>query len=320
MRANPPLRRGNQQASVSAKVARLLRLYSDDLHVRYGGRTVVGYVAYVRALLAWLSKRGLELLEVRPQDLAAYQTELITLKKPDGRPYSVGHQVNRLKAVKSLFRFLYRRLYILSDPAAALEYPRVEQRLPRTILSKEEVLRMIEASDKATARGVRDRAILEVLYGTGIRSAELINLTPYDVDTDERVLRVVQGKGRKDRNVPLTRAAALAIEDYLAKGRAKLLRGRRSPVLFVGGRGARLRSGTLWLIVRNAAKRAGIRKTVGCHTLRHSVATHLLKGRADIRHIQALLGHSSLATTERYTRVEISDLKQVIDRAHPRGR
>jgi integrase/recombinase XerD len=257
---------------------------------------------------------------VRPSDLFAFQSELVALRMKDGKPYSVGFQSRRLCAIKNFFRFLYRRGYLLQDPAAPLPLPRVEKRLPRTILTPAEARRILETVRRMTPVALRDRAILETLYATGIRAGELASLTPYDVDTEEGVLRVVLGKGRKDRNVPLTRAAAAAIESYLVRGRPRLAGARKAPYLFLQARGGKLQRATLARMVRERATAAGVKKRVTCHTFRHSVATHLLKGRADIRHIQALLGHASLGTTERYTRVEISDLKEVVRRAHPRGR
>jgi len=188
------------------------------------------------------------------------------------------------------------------------------------ILTKEEARRILETPDSKTPQGLRDRAILETFYATGIRVSELASLTPYDVDTEERTLRVVLGKGRKDRNVPLTRAAADAIEAYLVKARPKVVGPRKVRFLFLQDRGGKMDRSTLARMVSRWAKAARVKKHVTPHTFRHTVATHLLKGRADIRHIQALLGHSSLRTTERYTRVEISDLREVIRRAHPRGR
>lgn len=188
------------------------------------------------------------------------------------------------------------------------------------ILTTREAKRVIEAPDTRTPEGLRDRAILETLYATGIRVSELGNLTPYDVDTEERVLKVVLGKGRKDRNVPLTRAAAEAIEAYLLKARPQLQGPRKVRFLFLQARGGKLDRATTARIVACRTSDAGVKKHVTPHTFRHTVATHLLKGRADIRHIQALLGHASLATTQRYTRVEVSDLRRVVERAHPRGR
>lgn len=304
---------------MSAKLRRLLQLYEQDLQVRYGGRTAPEYLAHAGFFLAWLGAQGVELCAARPSDLAAYQSALYAARKPDGKPYASGSQANRLKGVKSFYRFLFRRGYVLLDPAASLEMPRLDQRLPRVILTTDEVVRILEAPERTTALGLRDRAVLEVLYATGIRASELAQLAVEDVDTQERLLRVVLGKGRKDRNVPLTRKAAQAALRYLLSARAKLVH-ERTTRLFLTSQGHPLNRARVNELVRHWTKQAHVKKHVTCHTFRHTLATHLLKGRADIRHIQMLLGHSSLATTERYTRVEISDLKDVIVRAHPRGR
>jgi integrase/recombinase XerD len=321
MTPKSPPRHENQQGSVSARTKRLVRLYGDDLEARFVERTASGYIALVRSFLAWLDERGIDLVSVRTDDLLAYQSHLYAARKKDGRPYAVASQAQCLIVVKSLFRFLYRRNYVMQDPAAAIELPRLEERLPRVILTKEEALRLLGAASNATTpRALRDRAVLETFYATGIRVSELAKLTPYDVDTGDRTLRVLLGKGGKDRHVPLTRAAAAAIDTYLEKGRPAIVGSARSPYLFVADRGGYFHRALVSLMVRHYAKKAGIKKHVTCHTLRHSVATHLLKGGADIRHIQVLLGHTSLRSTERYTRVELSDLKDIIRRAHPRGR
>jgi integrase/recombinase XerD len=321
---------GNQQASLSTKDERLVRLFEDDGAVRYGERTVVEYVAHVRAFLTWAEAKDLTLASLRREDLIAYQSELLALRRSDGRPYSAGFQANRFSALKSFFGFLTRRQLVLHDPMAGLERPRTETRLPRTILTAREARNVIEAPRAQTPLALRDRAILETLYATGIRASELIQLSPLDVDTEDRTLRIVRGKGGKDRNVPLTPPAAAAIESYLSEGRPQLLAtaktgagvfpAKASKRLFVSPRGGVLYRATLDKLVRRWAEKAGVRKRVTAHTFRHSVATHLLKHGADIRHIQALLGHESLTTTERYTHVEISDLRAVVRRAHPRGR
>jgi integrase/recombinase XerD len=323
-------REQNQQGMVYAKDSRLIDSYEDDLALRYGVRTAVEYLAHVRAFFSWLDRKKLTLTSLRRQDLQAYQTDLFAFRKKDGKPYSVGFQVNRFSALKSFFGFLVRRRIILSDPTAGLERPRLETRLPRAILSPVEARKLVEAPDTETPLGLRDRAIMETLYATGIRATELIQLSPFDVDTEEGMLRVVRGKGGKDRNVPLTRAASRAIEAYLAQARPQLLAIERNasgiyPVkasrrLFVSPRGGTLYRATLDKLVKTWAENSGIKKHVSPHVFRHSVATHLLKHGADIRHIQVLLGHARLSTTERYTHVEISDLKQVVRRAHPRGR
>jgi integrase/recombinase XerD len=306
--------------SADRKTARLVTTYGDHLAVRYVPKTVQGYLTLVRQHLSWLRERGVAIAEVTSQDLLAYQGELLGLRKRDGKTYSTAHQMRQVTVLKSLYGFLHRRGFLLTNPAGSLEYPHVEDRLPRAVLSREEARRLVTAPGTETALELRDRAILETLYATGIRAGELASLKLEDVDTEERLLRVVLGKGRKDRNVPLTHAAAEAIEAYLVQARPRIQGARRAGLLFLALRGGRMHDDALNAVIGAWAKNAGIEKHVTCHTLRHTAATHLLKGGADIRHIQKLLGHASLQTTERYTRVEVSDLKEVLRRAHPRGR
>ena len=324
---NPPLRHGNQQASVSAKDKRLLALFEDDVHVRFARRTVEHYLADVRAFLTWTRTQGLALSELRGEDMRRYQGDLFAQRKLDGKPLAAASIALRLAAVKAFFRFLLRRNYLLFDPTGTIELPQIEKRLPRVILTEAEARRIMTTPKSREPLSLRDRAILEVLYATGMRASELVCLRPEDVDTEERVLRIVVGKGGKGRNVPSTRAAASALEGYNALARPALLVARRHPRggdvgnrLFVRPGGAALTRRDASWIVSSWASKARVKKHVTCHTFRHSVATHLLRARADIRHIQVLLGHKSLSTTERYTHVEISDLKRVVERAHPRGR
>lgn len=314
---------------LSSKDQSLVDLFEQDVEVRFAKRTGDHYLADARLFLAWLGARGVALKDLHPSDVQGYQGELYAARKPNGHPYAASTIMLRLMAVKTLFRFLVRRGHILFDPSAGIELPRVEKQLPRVILTEGEAKRTVTAPRGRSALVLRDRAILETLYGTGIRVNELIHLKPADVDTEERVLRVVSGKGKRDRNVPLTRAAAQAIESYLIHGRPALLglrgskssRAKASPWLFVGERrGRKLHRGGVGLLVKRWAKKAHVKKNVSPHTFRHSVATHLLRARADIRQIQALLGHADLSTTERYTHVAIQDLRRVIERAHPRGR
>jgi integrase/recombinase XerD len=307
-------------AQPARKVSALLRLYREDLDARYSDRTTPNYLASVVRMIRWLDERGVTLGEVTPDDLAAYQTQLATTHRSDGKPYSIGFHRGHLTAMKSFFRFLCRRRYMLLDPAATLIPPRGESHLPRVILTPREARALVEAPKGNGPRELRDRAILETLYGTGIRASELIGLGLHDVDTEERTLRVIRGKGKKDRVVPLTHAAAEAIEDYIGRGRSRLCPRPSVKSLFVTTEGLRMHRTGLSRLVRRWAFHARVKKHVTCHVFRHSMATHLLKGRADIRHIQALLGHASLSTTERYTHVAIEDLRAVVKRAHPRGR
>jgi integrase/recombinase XerD len=315
---------------VSAKDQALFALFEQDVEVRFAKRTGEHYLADARLFLDWLAARSLALKDVRPSDVQRYQGELYAARKPGGHPYAAATIMLRLIAVKTLFGFLVRRGHMLFDPSSGIELPRTEKKLPRVILSEREAKRIVTAPRGRSALDLRDRAMLETLYGTGLRVNELIHLKPADVDTEERVLRVVCGKGKKDRNVPLTRAAASAIEAYLVHGRPVLLglrgaklrtRDAASPWLFVGQRwGTQMHRKAVDKLVKRWTRLARVKKNVSCHTFRHSMATHLLRGRADIRQIQALLGHADLSTTERYTHVAIFDLKRVIERAHPRGR
>ena len=320
MTPNMRNRERTQQGSMSAKTDRLVERYEEDAALRYAAHTIRGYVHHVRAFLAWLTEKGVELSSVRTEDLLAHQSELASARKKNDEPYSVGNQQKNVSALKSFFHFLVKRAFLLQDPAGALEMPRGETRLPRVILTRDEAAHILDAARGQSPGERRDRAILETLYATGIRIGELVALTPTDVDTEERTLRVVLGKGRKGRAVPLTHAACRAIQTYLDLGRPKILRHGPTRWLFVSDWGVQCRDSTINVMIKTYVRAAGVKKRVSCHTFRHSIATHLLKGRADIRHIQVLLGHRSLQTTERYTRVEISDLRQVVRRAHPRGR
>jgi integrase/recombinase XerD len=312
------IRRG--RVSRDARTAAILAPYDDDLVVRFAPKTVASYRAVLRQYVAWLEAHALTLTAVTSADLATYQRDLVAARKADGQPYSADSQMQHVTVLTHLYGFLVRRGIVLANPTGLLVYPRVEQRLPRAILNTRDVRGVLDAADDRTPLGLRDRAILETLYATGLRAGELVRLTLRDVDTEDRLLRIVLAKGRKDRTVPLTRAAAAAIEAYLVHARPRIRGARTSPSLFLALRGGRLYSSALCELIAEATTRAGVDRHATAHTFRHSAATHLLKGGADIRHIQRLLGHASLATTERYTRVEISDLKEVLRRAHPRGR
>jgi integrase/recombinase XerD len=325
-----PRRQSTPSRRLSETNARLVELFEAEVSLRCADRTITEYLSHVRAFVGWAQERRLGLTCLVREDLVRYQAELFGRRRSDGRAYSSGFHANRYTALKCFFAFLIRRGISSFDPLAGLQRPRQESRLPRSILTPAEARRVLEAPCDGTPVAIRDRAILETLYATGIRASELIGLTPADVDTSERTLHVIQGKGGKDRNVPLTRPAADAIEAYIQMGRPLLLASSRpgsgvfpekaSRRLFVSPRGGVLYRATLDAAVRRWARVAGVDKRVTAHTFRHSIATHLLQRGADIRHIQVFLGHESLTTTERYTRVEISDLKAVVRRAHPRGR
>jgi site-specific recombinase XerD len=300
--------------------------------INYSPKTRVNYTRDVRLFLAWLSENTSlnSIVEVTPAHLQQYQIALYNFachddkepatkeKAAEPKRLSVGTQANRLAAVRKFFSWLLSEQQIAYNPASTLQLPKQPQRLPRGVLTKAEARRLIEATPAVKPRDVRDRAILETLYATGIRRAELIALTIYDADLQAATLRI-EGKGRRERVVPLTQSAIAALKVYLEEGRAVFAREAGQVRLFVSTRsGGPLDAADIMRIVAKAAHRAGIRKHVTPHTLRHTCATHLLKGRADIRQILKLLGHRRLSSTEVYTRVELSDLHEVIARCHPR--
>ena len=226
-----------------------------------------------------------------------------------------------LSAVRSFHRYLVGEGLATSDPTGAIAPPGRTQRLPKA-LSVEQVTALIDSTEIDTPVGLRDRAILELMYATGARVSEAVGLSVDDVHTDS-VLDVITltGKGNKQRIVPVGRFAREAIEAYLVRGRPALLaKGRGTPALFLGARGGPLSRQNVFLVIRAAAERAGITTVISPHTLRHSCATHLLRGGADIRVVQELLGHASVATTQIYTLVTRDALTEAYRTAHPRAR
>jgi integrase/recombinase XerD len=238
-----------------------------------------------------------------------------------GTARGIAYQNRVLSVLKGLFKFLHEENLIARDPAAALEYGREPQTLPRNVLTPLEARKIIEAPDVHSVLGYRDRTILEVLYATGIRKLELMNLEVADVNLEEELLRINGGKGAKDRVVPLTAVACSFLESYINAIRPQLLGSRLTTSrLFLSQQGRPIARNTLAELVAKYAKRARVKKHVTCHLWRHSCATHLLKNKANLRHVQEILGHRSLATTERYLHLTISDLKEAHRKYHPRER
>jgi integrase/recombinase XerD len=236
----------------------------------------------------------------------------------DERPYRATSVARTLSSVRSFHRSLLRDGVTDRDPATGVAQPKLPRSLPHP-LSVAEVERLLDASDTSTAAGRRDVAILELLYGSGMRVSELTGLDVDDVDLEEGSVRAV-GKGSKERIVPLGRLAVKALEAYLTRARPALAAPRSRGALFLNRRGGRLTRQGSTNIIKDMARRAGIRKRVTPHMLRHSFATHLLEGGADVRVVQELLGHASLATTQIYTLVTQDRLRDVYFTSHPRAR
>jgi integrase/recombinase XerD len=298
-----------------------IRLFLDALRAQaFARRTIATYAPLLEAFVDWAARQGVESTrEVDQGLLRDYQAAVAATISRYGRPLSISAQSQRLTVLRLLFAFLVRRQLLIADPARELELPRVPRRgLPYGLPTPAEMERLLSAPDVSTPLGIRLRAMMEVLYATGIRNAELRALRIWDVDLNEGTLTVVRGKGQKDRVVPLGAHACHWVGVYLARVRPLWAKGTNS-ILFVTQTGRRIHYVPLSRFIRDCARKAGLTKRITAHTLRHACASHMLRAGAGIRHLQRLLGHRSLATTEVYTHVEISDLKRVHRKCHPRA-
>jgi integrase/recombinase XerD len=266
--------------------------------------------------IVWIDERGIRSpAEVTRPILQRYQRHLYLLRKKDGKPLAYSSQVNRLTPVEAFFKWLTREGHILYNPAADLDLPKAPHRLPQHLLSVAQVSQVLNQPDINTPGGLRDRAILETLYSSGIRRSELAHLKIVDVDTERGTLMVRQGKGAKDRFVPLGARACAWVQRYLLEVRPELLAGE-TLVLFLNDWSLPFEPHQLSALARSYIQAAGFNRG-SCHALRHACATHMLDGGADIRFIQALLGHSELTTTQIYTHVAIAKLQAVHALTHP---
>lgn len=285
----------------------------------YSAVSVAGYRERVLPFVTWCEERGLMYApQVGLVQLEAYQRHLHGYRKADGHPLAVSGQVARLSAIKIFWQWLLKRHVILYNPAELLELPKVDKRLPAQVFSEDETRQVLKSPDVSTPIGLRDRAVLEMLWSTGIRRMELANLMLWDVDTGRGVVNVRQGKGRKDRVVPVGHTALMWLARYLKDVRPRMTRQRDSGHLFVTKYGGGLKRSTLTAMAGTTIReKARVKKAGACHIFRHSMATQMLDNGADTRHIQAILGHEKLETTQIYTKVAIKPLQEVHARTHP---
>ncbi|MFE6924431.1 site-specific tyrosine recombinase XerD [Nocardia sp. NPDC057663] len=310
-------------------LAREIDAYLDHLAVERGAaRNTLG--AYRRDLARYrdfLTARGIANLSAIAQGDVAEFTMVLRSGGVDHPPLAAGSVARALIAVRGLHRFAAAEGITDTDVAHAVKPPAPGRRLPKA-LPYDQVLRLLEAAggdgDSGGAdggpRGLRDRALLELLYSTGARISEMVGLDVDDIDAEQRCV-VLHGKGGKQRLVPIGRPALAAVDAYLVRGRPTLAASGKGSAgaLFLNARGGRLSRQSAWQVLQTAAEQAGIGATVSPHTLRHSFATHLLDGGADVRVVQELLGHASVTTTQIYTLVTVSTLREVWATAHPRA-
>lgn len=284
---------------------------------RYATSTIDARRRQLTRFVDWLEARGItEPRQVALPVLERYRLALHRHRKADGSPLGWGSQAQMLVAVKGLFRWLTLTKRIASNPAAEIELPRRAYRLPRSVLTAEEAELILAVPDTTKAVGVRDRAILEVLYSTGIRRAECASLQLADVELGRGVVLVREGKGGRDRFVPLGDRAADWTERWLVL-RPRYVVPPDEGWLFLSKRGRPLAPKRLGGLVSRYIEASGIGKTGSCHLFRHTMATLMLEAGADVRYIQEILGHAELSTTAIYTRVSIGKLQEVHRRTHP---
>ena len=296
--------------------------YLTDLEVKnFSPCTVNNRRLALIAFLRWCQERDI----YRPQDitrpiLESYQRWMYRHRKTNGNPLGFTTQRGRLVAIKDYFRWLCRQNVILHNPASELEMPRSEKKLPKGTLSAAEIERILSVPDITQPLGVRDRAILETLYSTGIRRIEVVRLQLGDLNVERRVLMIRQGKGKKDRVVPIGERALAWIGKYLSDVRPEMLLDPREQALFLSGYGdSAMSADYLSRLVSQYVRSAGITHG-GCHLFRHSCATLMLENGADIRFIQQMLGHANLSTTQIYTEVSIQQLQRIHAMTHPAAR
>ncbi|WP_460871778.1 site-specific tyrosine recombinase XerD [Nocardioides pakistanensis] len=298
-----------------------MRTYLDHLMVERGlaDNTLKSYRRDLRRYVSYLAQVGVEdLTQVTESAVSGF---LMSLREGDAehQPLSAGSAARTVVAVRGFHKFAVREGLTPQDPAAAVRPPASAKRLPKA-LPLAEIEAILEAAGApGTALALRDRALLELLYGTGARISEAVGLDLDDLDRTEGSV-LLRGKGSKERIVPVGSYALEALEAYLVRSRPELAGvGRGTPAMFLNARGGRLSRQSAWAVLAKAAERAGVEAEVSPHTLRHSFATHLLDGGADVRVVQELLGHASVTTTQVYTLVTVDSLREVYATAHPRA-
>ena len=297
-------------------------LFSFRRHLEARGRSPATVALYTEqaGLFLQMVTAG-DIRQVRKSHIEAYIQGLYDYRSDTGKPYGNGTLCVKVRAVRRLFEYLESANIIFINPAESIREPQKQKSLPRNVLTRKEMEKILDQPNLGLMTGIRDRTILEVFYSTGIRLEELCRLTVFDADLQGGLLRVNKGKGQKDRVVPMGRHAVKAVREYIAKARPRLTgKNRKTRRLFVNRYGNPISSQVISLMIRTHSRQAGLKTRVTAHTFRHTFATDLLKNGADITAVQKMLGHADLKTTEQYVRLLGLDLKAVHKKTHPRER
>ena len=308
----------------ASPLAALLEKHLEDLRVRnYSEYTVRNRRVHIGLFLDWCRERGIrEPVEVTRTVLESYQRHVFYYRKKSGEPLAFTGQHSRLTPLRVWFRWLARQRYILHNPASELELPRTGMRLPKAVLSAAEAELVLAETNIHDALGLRDRAILETLYSTGMRRLEMVRLKRWDLDLERVTVTIRQSKGKKDRILPLGDRAAAWVQKYLDEARPQLVCEPDDHTVFLSNAGEAFSLDYLTQVVRGYVEAAlsvdgKPGKQGACHLFRHTMATLMLEGGADIRYIHAMLGHADLKTTEIYTHVAIRQLQEIHRATHP---
>jgi len=291
----------------------LLNSYLEYLSVERGlaKNTIEAYRRDLANFITFLRSKNSDINSVSTTMIISY---LLQMQKSGKASSSISRAC---AAIRSFYQFLLKENIIKEDPTGNLDAPRLEHRLPK-VLTVQEVDRLLLQPNTRDPLGIRDRSILELMYSTGIRVSELISLHIDNVNLEAGFLRCI-GKGSKERIIPVAAIALEYLKLYMSDARQKLLGGKESKVLFVNRQGDALTRQSVWKIIKKYSKKAGITKMITPHTLRHSFATHLLENGADLRAVQEMLGHADISTTQIYTHLTRSRIKEVYDNTHPRA-
>jgi integrase/recombinase XerD len=300
-------------------LAALREKHLEDLRVHhYSEYTIRDRGVQIGFFLVWCADRGItEPIEVTRTVLESYQRYVFHYRKKDGEPLSFSAQESRIVPLRVWFKWMARHHHILHNPASELELPRLGVRLPKAVLTAAEAEQVMTQTNIHDPLGLRDRAILETLYSTGIRRLELVNLKIWDLDPERLMVTIRQGKGKRDRIIPIGDRAAAWVRKYLAESRPQLASEPDDQTLFVGHNGEPFSLGYLSQVVRDYVDAANLGKHGACHLFRHTMATLMLEGGADTRFIQQMLGHADLSTTQIYTHVAIRQLQEIHRATHP---
>jgi integrase/recombinase XerD len=292
--------------------------YLEHLEVRnYSLSTMKGTRQKVRNFITWAGERELtDPKEITMAVLESYQREIHRHRKANGKPLTANTQRGYITLIKLFFGWMTKRRIIAANPASELDLPRPEKRLHEEALAIGEIDAVLNIPDVTDPLGLRNRTMLEVFYSTGVRRSELVSLESTDINHERGTLRVRQGKGKKDRVVPIGQSALQWVARYLDEARPRLAIGS-SAILFLTSYGEAFHPDTLSQLVTSLLKKANIGRPGSCHLIRHTCATHMLEGGADIRYIQQLLGHENLDTTAIYTETSITQLKEIHAKTHP---